>query len=82
MRILLGAVAAISLTATAAFAEQTEGHIKTVDKSTLTMTLDDGQSYKLNAEMDVDALKPGMDIVIAYDVNGGENVITDMQLPE
>ncbi|WP_352729252.1 DUF1344 domain-containing protein, partial [Mesorhizobium sp. M0276] len=28
------------------------------------------------------ALKPGMDIVIAYDVNNGENVVTDMQLPD
>ncbi|WP_292146325.1 DUF1344 domain-containing protein, partial [Mesorhizobium sp.] len=35
----------------------------------------------LNAETDLDALKPGMDIVIAYDVTDGENVVTDMQLP-
>ena len=27
-------------------------------------------------------VKPGMDIVIAYDVNNGENVVTDMQLPD
>ena len=26
--------------------------------------------------------KPGMDVVIAYDVTNGENVVTDMELPD
>ncbi|CCV12374.1 DUF1344 domain-containing protein [Mesorhizobium sp. STM 4661] len=82
MRILIGAVAATLLISTAAFAGQTEGLIKKVDKDALTLTLEDGKSYKLNAETDLDALKPGMDIVIAYDVTNGENVVTDMQLPD
>ncbi|MER8440305.1 DUF1344 domain-containing protein [Mesorhizobium sp. M1393] len=82
MRIPIGAVAAMLLISTAAFAGQTEGLIKEVDKDTLTLTLDDGKSYKLKAEPDLDALKPGMDIVIAYDETNGENVITDMQLPD
>ena len=82
MRTLIGAVAATLLYSTAAFAGQTEGLIKKVDKDTLTLTLDDGKSYKLNAETDLDSLKPGMDIVIAYDVTNGENVVTDMQLPD
>jgi hypothetical protein len=82
-RILFGATAAAMLLAAGtAFAGQTEGLIKKVDKDTMTLTLDDGKSYKLNAEMDVDSLKPGMDVVIAYDVTDGENVITDMELPE
>ena len=82
MRTLIGAVAAALLYSTAAFAGQTEGLIKKVDKDALTLTLDDGKSYKLNAETDLDSLKPGMDIVIAYDVTNGENVVTDMQLPD
>ncbi|RRI05464.1 DUF1344 domain-containing protein [Mesorhizobium tamadayense] len=82
MRTLIGAVGAMLMISTAAFAGQTEGLIKNVDKDTLTLTLDDGKSYKLNAETDLDALKPGMDIVIAYDVTNGENVVTDMQLPD
>ncbi|MER8695884.1 DUF1344 domain-containing protein [Mesorhizobium opportunistum] len=82
MRTLIGAVAATLLLSTAAFAGQTEGLIKKIDKDALTLTLDDGKSYKLNAEPDIDALKPGMDIVIAYDVTNGENVVTDMQLPD
>ncbi|MER9790603.1 DUF1344 domain-containing protein [Mesorhizobium sp. M0213] len=82
MRILIGAVAATLLISTAAFAGQTEGLIKKVDKDALTLTLDDGKSYKLNAETDLDALKPGMDVVLAYDVTNGENVVTDMELPD
>ncbi|MFE0013620.1 DUF1344 domain-containing protein [Mesorhizobium sp. NPDC059054] len=82
MRTLLGAIAATMLIVTAAFAGQAEGKIKKVDKETLTLTLDDGKAYKLNAEMDLEALKPGTDIVIAYDVSNGENVITDMELPQ
>lgn len=82
MRILIGAVAATLLISTAAFAGQTEGLINKVDKDALTLTLDDGKSYKLNAETDLDALKPGMDIVLAYDVTNGENVVTDMELPD
>jgi len=83
MRILFGVMtAATLLAASSAFAGQTEGLIKKVDKDAMTLTLDDGKSYKLNAEMDVDALKPGMDVVIAYDVTDGQNIITDMELPE
>ncbi len=82
MRTLIGAVAAALLISTAAFAGQTEGLIKKIDKDALTLTLDDGKSYKLNAETDLDALKPGMDVVIAYDVTNGENVVTDMELPD
>lgn len=81
-RILFGTVTATLLFSTAAFAAQTEGLIKKVDKNTLTITLDDGKSYKMNAETDIGSLKEGMDIVIAYDVTNGENVVTDMQLPD
>ena len=50
MRSLIGAVAAVLLISTAAYAGQTEGLIKKVDKDALTLTLEDGKSYKLNAE--------------------------------
>jgi hypothetical protein len=52
-----------------------------VDKDALTLTLEDGKSYKLNAETDLDALKPS-GFVIAYDVTNGENIVTDMELPD
>ena len=59
MRTLIVAVGAVLLISTAAFAGQTEGLIKKVDKDALTLTLEDGKSYKLNAETDLDALEAG-----------------------
>ena len=82
MRTLIGAFAAILMVSGAAFAAEAEGQIKSIDKDKATITLDNGKSYKLPGEFDVDNIKPGMDILIAYDVVSGENLITDMQLPQ
>ena len=83
MRILIGAtVATLMMLGGTAFAAEVEGHIKKIDIDQLTITLDNGQSYKLPGELDVSTLKEGMEIVLAYDEVGGENVITDMDLSE
>ena len=82
MRTLIGALAALVVMSCAALAAEAEGQIKSIDKDKLTITLSDGKSYKLPGEFDVDALKEGMDVVLAYDKVGGENLITDMELPE
>lgn len=82
MRTLIGAVAAVLIMSGAAFAAEAEGQVKSIDKDKATITLDNGKSYKLPGEFDVDNIKPGMDVLLAYDVVGGENLITDMQLPQ
>ena len=82
MRTLIGAVAAAFILSTAAFAAEAEGKIETIDKEKLTITLDDGKSYKLPGEFDVEIIKEGMDILLAYDEIGGEKLITDMELSE
>lgn len=82
MRILTGAVIAALMATTALHAAEAEGHIKAIDKDNLTITLDDGKSYKLPGEFDVEALSEGMEILLAYDEIAGENLITDMQLSE
>jgi Cu/Ag efflux protein CusF len=82
MRTLIGAVAAALMLSIAAHAAEAEGSIKAIDMDNLTITLDNGQSYKLPGEFDVEAIKEGMDIVLAYDKVGGENLITDMQILE
>jgi hypothetical protein len=81
MRILSGAVAALMISALAHAAE-VEGQIKTIDRENLTITLDDGNSYKLPGEFDVDSLTEGMEILFAYDKIGGENLITDIAMSE
>ncbi|MCA0279298.1 MAG: DUF1344 domain-containing protein [Proteobacteria bacterium] len=82
MRTLIGAVAAVLMMSGAAFAAEAEGQVKSIDKDKAIITLDNGKSYKLPGEFDVDNIKPGMDVLLAYDVVGGENLITDMQLPQ
>ena len=82
MRSLIGALAAVLMLSTAAFAAEAEGKIQTVDRDNLTITLENGKSYKLPGEFDIDALKEGMQVLIAYDKVGDQNMITDMELPQ
>lgn len=81
MRILLASTFSL-LIATAAFAGQTDGKVTSVDAEKQTVTLDDGNTYRVPGEFDIATLKQGMEIVIAYDEVNGVNQITDMQLPD
>ena len=82
MRILTGALVAALMFSSAAFAAEAEGKIATVDRDNLTITLENGNSYKLPGEFDVDAIKEGMQVLLAYDKVGDQNMITDMELSE
>lgn len=81
MRIVIAAVALLSLSG-AAFAAEAEGQIKAVNTDKRTITLDDGKSYVMPGEFDVASLEVGSDIVIAYDEVNGERLVTDMTLGE
>ena len=82
MRIVVGAVAALLMISSPVLAAEAEGQIQAIDRDNLTITLDNGESYKLPGEFDVESIKEGMEILLAYDEIGGENLITDMQLYE
>ncbi|CAN0653571.1 DUF1344 domain-containing protein [Nitratireductor aquimarinus] len=82
MRIFAAAVGLLML-ASSAFALDAEGKVRNVDPDNLTITLENGQTYKLPSEMDVSAIQPGMEVVLAYrEVDNGVKQITDMLLPE
>ncbi|MDN2567937.1 DUF1344 domain-containing protein [Aquibium sp. A9E412] len=81
MRIIAAAFA-LFLTAGTALAADTEGQITAVDQDAMTITLADGQTYKLPAEIDMSAIEEGMEVVIAYRELDGVLQITDMLLPE
>ncbi|HEY5818453.1 MAG TPA: DUF1344 domain-containing protein [Mesorhizobium sp.] len=81
MRFVLASISAL-LISTAAFADQADGKVTKIDPEKQTITLDDGKSYKIPGEFDVATLHEGMEIVLAYDKVNGENLITDMQLPD
>lgn len=83
MRKLLAAFAILSLSGAAALAfETTEGEIKAVNVEKRTITLDDGESYKMPGEFDVASLTAGEHIVLAYDEVNGERLVTDMTVDE
>ena len=48
----------------------------------MTITLENGKAYKLPGEFDIDKIKEGMDVIIAFDEINGENLITDMETSE
>ena len=79
----LAAALALCAFAFPALAADVEGKITKIDQENLTITLENGQTYKLPTEMDVSVIEQGMDVVVAYrEVDNGVKQITDMLLPE
>ena len=84
MRIVTGMLYAavlavgLALSAGAALAAEDEGKIARVDIEKLTITLDNGNTYKLSGEFDVESLQVGTEVVLAYDTIGGEKLVTDL----
>ncbi|RIK87577.1 MAG: hypothetical protein DCC69_03855 [Hyphomicrobiales bacterium] len=74
--------AGLALSSGAALAADDEGKIKRVDREALTITLDNGNTYKLSGEFDVEALQEGVEVVLAYDTIGGEKLVTDLVIYE
>ncbi len=82
MRMFFAAVAAVFLLSAPALAETAEGVIQDVDAEKLTITLQDGKTYKLPGEIDMSGIKEGLEILIAFDQVNGVNLITDMEVFE
>lgn len=82
MRHLFAAMIALLTMNDVVFAGEAEGSIKSIDHDAMTITLEDGKAYKLPGEFDIDRIKEGMDVIIAYDEINGEKLITDMEASE
>jgi Cu/Ag efflux protein CusF len=82
MKFGFSAAALLLMSIAGAYAADTDGEIKSIDRENQTITLANGEKFKLPGEFDLSALEEGMDVVIAYDEVDGEKLITDMQLPE
>lgn len=80
-RILAGMLAALMLTATAQ-ADDTDGTITAIDPGAMTITLDDGKSYKLPDEFNLEGFEEGMEVIVAFEEIGGIRQITDMAVYE
>jgi len=75
MKAISGALAALLIFASSAYAADTEGTIAKIDKSTMTLTLKGGQSFKLSEEFALEDYSEGMDVTISYDEINGEKIV-------
>lgn len=89
MRILKGVLPAFFVAASLAFfagaakaAEDDEGTIARVNIEEQTITLDNGNTYRLPGEFNTEALTEGAEVVIAYDTVEGVKQITDIVIYE
>ncbi|MBK8458611.1 MAG: DUF1344 domain-containing protein [Phyllobacteriaceae bacterium] len=82
MRHLFAALIALVTLTDVVFAGEAEGAIKAIDRDGMVITLENGKAYKLPGEFDIDKIKEGMDVIIAFDEINGENLITDMETSE
>lgn len=81
LRILI--VALISTLSTVAFAENAVGKITAVDEEAETITLDNGNKYRLSSEFDFTAFEPGTKVQIIYDEVDKVRYVMDIEeLPE
>lgn len=82
MRTATGLVSALlvaaGLAVSPAAAADDEGKIAAIDPEAMTITLDNGNTYKLSVEFDVAALEEGMEVVLAYDTIAGQKQVTDL----
>lgn len=75
MKVILGALAAVFVMSGAAFAANAEGKITKIDKAAMTITLDNGKSYKLSEEFSPEDYSEGMAVMISYDEIDGKKIV-------
>jgi len=75
MKAILSALAALFLITSSAFAANAEGTIKKIDRSSLTLTLDDGEKFKLSEEFNFEDYSEGMAVMIQYDEIKGDKIV-------
>lgn len=82
MRRTLAALALLIASTSLSLAASDEGTIASIDREAMTITLENGNTYKLPGEFDLDAISEGMDVLVAYDTVDGERTITDMDITQ
>lgn len=63
-------------------ADDVTGMIVSIDENDQSLKLDDGNVYKLPGEFDYTVISPDMKVMIVFDVNGEEKLVTDIEKAE
>jgi hypothetical protein len=78
--IAAGAAAMLAASTVAGYAAEAKGAITAIDPAAGTVTLADGQTYKLPAQFDAASLQVGQVVTITYDQGtDGSMTATDVQ---
>jgi hypothetical protein len=65
-----------------AYADEAQGKVVSVDEDSQTLKLDNGATYKLPGEFDYSILHKDMNIIVVYDVEGNDKIVTDVENAE
>jgi Cu/Ag efflux protein CusF len=72
-KVILPLVSAMLLaSASVAFAASASGTIKSIDQSSMRLTLDNGQTFSVPASVDVSKLKEGQKVNVTYSEENGQ----------
>lgn len=77
LRILL--IAVTGLISSAALADDVVGKITAIDVDNETVTLDNGNQYRLSSEFDFTAFEPGTKVQIIYDEVDNVRYVMDIE---
>jgi hypothetical protein len=66
LMIVAGAAGLLAMSSLAALADEAQGAIMSVDPSAMTVTLDDGNTYLLPADIDAASLQVGQKVMVEY----------------
>ena len=72
----------LGLFSSGALAAEDDGMIADINIDALTITLDNGNTYKLPGEFNTEALVEGAEVTVAYDTVEGVRQITDIVIYE
>ncbi len=73
--IAAGAAVLLAMSSLAALADEASGSVTNVDDSAMTVTLDDGNTYTLPADVDSSTLQVGDKVTIEYTKDADGNLV-------
>ena len=72
--IAAGAAVLLAMSSLSALADEASGSITNIDEAAMTVTLDDGNTYALPADVDPASLQVGDKVTVEYDKDADGNM--------
>lgn len=73
------AAAALLLSAGLASADEASGRITQVNTESQTITLDNGMTFSLSENVNINSLAAGQEVKVTYEKQDSENIATEVQ---